>query len=185
MTRVGSEILKLDQDELIARMMCTDINTVLSLSGGCEQDIRSVAKCDYSFKKTGVSVNGDTVSLAFGEIKSVGLSRVLDGCSSAYVVAVTLGHDVDRMLRKYSVVSTAEHFVADAVASTLCESLCDYVQNLLPQKTTRRFSPGYGDLCLNLQAPLLNFLDDCDISLTESGLMIPLKSVTFIAGVKE
>ncbi len=185
MTRIDNSVLKLDHDELIARMMCTDIDTILSFSSACEQELRSVAECSYISRKSSVIIDGDTVNLGFGDIKSSGLARVLQGCSSAFIVAVTLGHGVDRLLRQKSVTSTAQQFVTDAVASTLCESLCDYVQSILPQKTARRFSPGYGDLDLNIQFPLLRFLDGCDIRLTESGLMIPSKSVTFIAGVKE
>ena len=185
MTRLDSSILKLDRDELVARMMCTDIDTVLSLAAECEDEIRTVAECSYTFKKSTVKVDGDTVTLGFGNVKSRGLAKVLDDCSSAYIVAVTLGHGVDRLLRQKSVISTVEQFSTDAVASTLCESLCDYVQSILPEKTTRRFSPGYGDLSLNVQPRLLDYLDGCDIRLTESGLMIPSKSVTFVAGVKE
>lgn len=185
MTRIDNSVLKLDRDELIARMMCTDIDTILSLSAECEDEIRTVAECSYTIKKSLVAINGDVVTLDFGSVKSMGLAKVLKGCSSAYVVAVTLGHGVDRLLRQKSVTSTSQQFFADAVASTLCESLCDYVQSILPQKTTRRFSPGYGDLSLDVQYPLLRFLNGCDIRLTESGLMVPSKSVTFIAGVKE
>ncbi|MBO5913303.1 MAG: hypothetical protein J6Q76_07520 [Clostridia bacterium] len=185
MTRIDNSVLKLDRDELIARMMCTDIDTVLSLSAECEDEIRTVAECSYTFKKSLVAINSDVVTLDFGNIKSMGLAKVLEGCNSAYVVAVTLGHGVDRLLRQKSVTSTSQQFFADAVASTLCESLCDHVQGILPHKTTRRFSPGYGDLSLDVQYPLLRFLNGCDIRLTESGLMVPSKSVTFIAGVKE
>ena len=185
MIRIDNSVLKLDRDELIARMMCTDIDTVLSLSAQCEQEIRSVAECSYTFRKSSVKIDGDTVCLAFDNIKSRGLAAVLQNCNSAFIVAVTLGHGVDRLLRQKSVMSTIGHFSTDAVASTLCESLCDYVQSILPKKTTRRFSPGYGDLDLNIQPRLLNFLEDGGITLTESELMIPSKSVTFIAGVKE
>ena len=183
--RVDSSVLNLDRDELIARMMCTDIDTVLSLSSKCEDEIRQIAECSYTFKKSSVKIQGDTVTLGFGNVKSLGLAKVLDGCSSAYIVAVTLGHPVDRLLRQKSVMCTIEQFSTDAVSSTLCESLCDYVHSILPENTTRRFSPGYGDLGLDVQFPLLDYLDGCDIHLTESGLMIPSKSITFIAGVKE
>ena len=185
MIHIDSECLTLDQNELIARMMCTDTDTVLSLSGKAEQEIKAVAGCGYSFAKTNVKIDGDTVTLGFGSFKSRGLASFLKEYSKAYVVAVTLGHGVDRLLRQKSVISTIEQFSTDAVASTLAESLCDHVQGLLPEKTGRRFSPGYSDLPLSVQEPLLRFLGDTDITLTETGLMIPSKSVTFIAGVKE
>ncbi len=185
MIHIDAECLTLDRNELVARMMCTDIDTVLSLSDKAEQEIKSVAVCGYSFAKTNVKIDGDTVTLGFGSFKSRGLAGFLKEYSKAYVVAVTLGHGVDRLLRQKAVVSTVEQFATDAVASTLAEALCDYVQRILPEKTGRRFSPGYSDLPLTVQEPLLRFLGETDISLTETGLMIPSKSVTFIAGVKE
>lgn len=185
MIRLDSNILSLDKNELVARMMCTDIDTVLSMSVMAEQEVKQHADCFYSYEKTSVTIDGDTVTLGFGNIKSRALAKNLEGCKSAYVVAVSLGHGVDRLLRQKSVGSTAEHFTVDAVASTLCEALCDRVQSILPQKSGRRFSPGYGDLDLNVQPSLLQYLGNCGIGLTESGLMIPSKSVTFIAGVKE
>lgn len=185
MIHIEAEELTLDQNELISRMMCTDIDTVLSLSGKAEQEIKTVASCGYSFAKTSVKIDGDTVTLGFGSFKSRGLASFLKNCSKAYVVAVTLGHGVDRLLRQKSVVSTVEQFATDAVASALTESLCDRVQGLLPEKTGRRFSPGYSDMPLLAQEPLLQFLGNTNITLTETGLMIPSKSVTFIAGVKE
>ena len=118
MTHVDVELLKLDRDELVARMMCTDVDTILSLSSVCEPEIRSVAECSYTFKESSVKIDGETVTLDFGCVKSHGLAKVLNGCSSVYVVAVTLGHGVDRLLRQKSVTSTSQQFIADAVAST-------------------------------------------------------------------
>ena len=139
MIKLDSKVLSLDKNELVARMMCTDIDTVLSLSSTAEQEVKQNSDCFYSFEKTSVAINGDTVTLGFGNIKSRALAKNLEGCKSAYVVAVSLGHGVDRLLRQKAVGSTAEHFTVDAVASTLCEALCDHVQSILPQKSTRRF----------------------------------------------
>ncbi len=185
MIKIDSNVLSLDKDELIARMMCTDIDLCLSLSDTAEQEVKTNADCFCTYEKTNVIINGDTVTLGFGNIKSRALAKNLEGCKSAYIVAVSMGHGVDRLLRQKAVGPTAQHFAVDAVASTLCESLCDHVQSSLPQKSGRRFSPGYGDLDLSIQAPLLQYLGNCGIGLSESGLMIPSKSVTFIAGVKE
>jgi cobalamin-dependent methionine synthase I len=52
----------------------------------------------------------------------------------------------------------------------------------------RRFSPGYGDLPLNVQAKFLEIMQaskKLGIYLNESDLMIPRKSVTAILGVFE
>lgn len=185
MIKLSIDNLTLDNNELAARMMCTDLATVFSLSSVAENEIRAVADCSYTYARTSVTVNSDTVTLGFGEIKSLQLARVLSECSSAYVVAVTLGHSVDRLIRQTAVRSTAQQFVTDAVASALTEALCDKVQEMLPEKTKRRFSPGYGDLPLTLQQPILDYLNCDGITLSDTNLMIPSKSVTFIAGVKK
>lgn len=109
--------------------------------------------------------------------------KALKGCEKAYLLAVTLGHGADRVIRSASLLSAYDGFIADAVASAMCESLCDAVQSLLPLKTKIRVSPGYGDIPLSLQNPILNCLDAKEITLTDSQLMIPTKSITAIAGV--
>jgi len=50
-----------------------------------------------------------------------------------------------------------------------------------------RFSPGYGDLPLDYQRTLLSVLDTSrkiGVSLTDSLLMVPSKSVSAIVGVR-
>ena len=51
---------------------------------------------------------------------------------------------------------------------------------------TRRYSPGYGDLPLSVQPALLDALDAgrrLGVTLTESLLMVPMKSVTAVVGI--
>jgi cobalamin-dependent methionine synthase I len=79
--------------------------------------------------------------------------------------------------------------VTDAIASALAESACDEAERLIFEDNshTPRFSPGYGDLPLEIQKPLLSFLDaekTVGITLSSSLLMTPTKSITAIAGIK-
>lgn len=184
MTTVAQSDVNIDSRELKARLMGADDHDTLSKAAECERELRACAECFYTFTETTVKISGDTVELGFGPIKSRALSRNLSGCDKAFVAAVSIGHGVDRLLRRTSVISASKHFVTDAVASAFIEGLCDRVQNLLPKETGVRFSPGYGDLPLSIQRPLLKFLGNTGISLTQSDLMIPSKSVTFIVGIK-
>lgn len=184
MKTIDISTVKIDPKELKQRLLGADDNKTLAKAADFEYIIRKSAECKYTFRETAVSVENNKVILDFTEIESAGLSCNLKGCSKAFVVAVTLGHSVDRLLRQESVKSSADHFVCDAVASALIEALCDKVQALLPSDTKPRFSPGYGDLPLSLQKPILQFLKADGIGLTETDLMIPTKSVTFIAGRK-
>ena len=57
---------------------------------------------------------------------------------------------------------------------------------LAPAHLTERFSPGYGDLDMAVQKDLCLVLDTgrtIGVTLTESCMMVPVKSVTAIVGL--
>lgn len=185
MIKVDPFSLELDPVELKARLQGADDTVTLSIAHECELELKHSADCFYTFTEATVKYCDGTVDLGFGALKSRSFAKYIDGCDTAYVAAVSLGIGVDRLLRRLSVTSAARLFIADAVASTLIESLCDRAQGAFTKETRYRYSPGYGDLPLATQEPLLNFLRVGGIKLTESKLMLPTKSVTFIAGVKK
>lgn len=184
MKQIDISSLKIDPKELKLRLLSANDSETLLKSAKFEEVIREVADCKYDFRETSVKVNKSNVIFDFCEIESSDLARNLKKSESAFIVAVTLGLRVDRLLRQESVKSAVNLLFADAVASALVEALCDKVQELLPTDTKPRFSPGYGDLPLSLQKPILDFLKADGITLTETNLMIPTKTVTFIAGRK-
>ncbi len=181
MTKLDITDLKLNDNELKRRLLGDYTPETLNKCESALAEILNIAEASYCFKEVPVSMNGQGLDLGFGSFESSDLRKFLSSAEKAYLVAATLGISVDRLLNKKAAVSTAEHFICDAVASALIEAVCDRVQALLPTESTSRFSPGYGDLDVRLQRPLLKFLKADGISLTDSGLMIPTKSVTFIA----
>ena len=71
------------------------------------------------------------------------------------------------------------------VTALSCE---DLAEEMAPRFLTDRFSPGYGDMPLDDQHALFRILNvsrRIGISLSESGLMIPQKSVTALIGVAD
>ena len=90
---------------------------------------------------------------------------------------------------KYNKIFQTKAAVCDATASALIESFCDYVNDFIVdgKDAAMRFSPGYGDFDLQYQPHILNFLDahkKIGISLTDSLMMVPTKSVTAIVGIR-
>jgi len=85
----------------------------------------------------------------------------------------------------------AEALILDACAGSAIENVCDnFCADLAalaaPDYLTDRYSPGYGDLPLEHQKVLfsaLNITRRIGVTLTESGLMLPQKSVTAILGI--
>ena len=83
--------------------------------------------------------------------------------------------------------------LACCAAAAAAEAFCDEVNdNLRLQAESEglylrpRFSPGYGDLSLDCQRTFLRMLNagkEIGLTLTDSGLMVPIKSVTAIIGI--
>ena len=83
----------------------------------------------------------------------------------------------------------------DSCASCAIENVCDNFQNELEERLfnenlylTDRFSPGYGDMPFEQQreiCEILNTSKTIGVSLNESGIMIPRKSVTAIMGIAQ
>ena len=83
-------------------------------------------------------------------------------------------------------------FIADALGSVIAEKCADEMEkNLqlsiekLGWKHTNRFSPGYCGWHVSEQQKLFPLFDGntCGVTLTESSLMLPIKSVSGIIGV--
>ncbi len=187
MIHIKEKDIIINSVELRARLMGANDPATMQLVKECEDDVRAEADCCYTFATTNLSVNDNNIYFDFGTVESYNLAKNLINCKKAFIVAVTLGHKIDRLLRKTAVNSTLTQFVTDAVASAFTEALCDKVQAEIAPNSRNRFSPGYCDLSLDVQRKLLQFLEKHEptgICLTDSGLMIPTKSVTFILGVE-
>ena len=140
-----------------------------------------------------VSVSGSEVTFPFGAINSKSLSQRLKGCHKAVVFAGTIGIEIDRLIKKYSVISPSKAVIFQAIGTERIEALCDEfcldIENLVKKaggETTTRFSPGYGDLPLDFQLKIFNALNPqkhVGIYVTDSLIMTPSKSVTAIVGV--
>ena len=125
-------------------------------------------------------------------IRSRSLARNLQGCDAAILFVATIGHAVDRAIRKYGVTSPAKGSVAQAAGAAAVEVWCDFLCDRFAREERvegnflrPRFSPGYGDLPLELQGEILPLLDSgrIGVCLTEGMLMLPSKSVSAIVGV--
>ncbi len=83
--------------------------------------------------------------------------------------------------------------IVDACATTSIEEICDLIQdNILQQMSkegkslTMRYSPGYGDLDISANKDILQVLDAhkrIGVTVTNTGIMIPRKSVVALIGI--
>lgn len=129
------------------------------------------------------------------ESDSKDLAKCLEGSHEVVIFAATIGLAIDRAIAKYRLTSPTKALIIQAFGAErverLCDIFCDEIKNEVASKgndCTWRFSPGYGDLQLDVQRSIFRILDPekrIGISLGESLLMTPSKSVTAIFGLKE
>ena len=106
---------------------------------------------------------------------------------------VTAGPGPENLARSLlSEGSYLEGYIADLVASALVDSAADQVQEDVRQlahtrglKITNRYSPGYCSWNVEEQQKLFSLFPEgsCGISLSESSLMSPVKSISGIIGL--
>ena len=126
--------------------------------------------------------------------RSKALARYAGEATELFLFGATLGSRVDSALRRMALTSVAEAGAGQAVAAALIETYCDdccaKLQKQLPEgKCLKwRFSPGYGDWPLEEQRILFAVLDcahSIGLTLTESCMMAPVKSVTAVMAITE
>jgi len=139
-------------------------------------------------------VEGNIVSGSVRLAISGTLARHLADCHAAYLACGTLGAGFDAFQRRVSAISGADALIVQAIGAALIEKLMDEVEaeihrELQPNETlVSRYSPGYGNFPLAAQRELLLLLDASrmvGVSLTDTLLMVPSKSVSAIIGIKE
>ena len=129
------------------------------------------------------------LDLGFAQTDSAALRRNLAGCHELILFAATIGLEMDRLIARYAHLSPVRSLMLQAIGAERIESLCDAFENELIRQGHEigsRFSPGYGDLPLDLQRDIFAALDcpkHIGVSLNESLLMSPSKSVSAIIGL--
>lgn len=137
-------------------------------------------------KDRGAALEGAGLTLT-GEMAH----KMLADCSQAVLLACTLGAGFETLLRAEQARSMARAAMLDACGSAWVECGCDEAEKEIAARSpglylTDRFSPGYGDLPLELQRDICALLDAqrrLGVQVGESFLMNPSKSVTAVVGL--
>ena len=122
------------------------------------------------------------------------ICRQLRGAQKYVVFVATVGTGyfqwTDAVKRRDDMFQT---YVMDCVGSQIVESVADYMETVLQKeidpsgfKRTNRFSPGYCGWHVSEQPKLFSLFSEpkpCGIELTDSCLMLPVKSVSGIIGI--
>lgn len=160
----------------------------------CWKELEQAATPRSFYREYPLEFTGDTgiVTPVF-ETQSANLRKNLKDCEKLLVFAATLGAGVNHLIQRYTKIQMSKAVILQAAAAAMLEDYCDEVNEQIRRDYESqglylrpRFSPGYGDFPLSCQPQLLGCLEAgkrIGITLTDSYLMAPSKSVTAVIGV--
>ena len=144
---------------------------------------------------------GDKTNLNVSEavvFESRNLASNLRQCSRVVLLAATLGIEADKLMQKYELLNMAKASMVQSCGAACIEAYCDILQENICEEASKcfgekmylrpRFSPGYGDLALENQKQIFSMLEctkRAGITLTDSLIMYPTKSVTAFIGLTD
>lgn len=154
----------------------------------CISEVSDKLVYNVCYQKFPFEKQCETLSLGFAQVNSADLAKNLDGCDGILLFAATVGVELDRLIMKYCKISPVKALIFQAIGAERIEKLCDqFCKDMAKEENIKpRFSPGYGDLPLDLQKEIFAALDcgkNIGLTLNDSMLMSPTKSVTAIVGI--
>ncbi|MCC6487926.1 MAG: hypothetical protein IT364_10540 [Candidatus Hydrogenedentes bacterium] len=121
------------------------------------------------------------------------IAGLLSGAREVAIYAATAGSGVDDWIRaQFATGDPVRGYVADTIGSELVERAADWLEERVIDHaiglgcfTTSRFSPGFCEWDVSEQHALFSLLPRacCGITLTETALMLPVKSVSGLIGM--
>jgi len=161
----------------------------------CREEIKKVImpRVVYGYKNIKPSDEGVEVVATNLILRGKDIKEHLKNSTECVLMAVTLGNEVEKRTRLYEKTNLTKALILDACATTAVEEVCDIVENGVKEKAslngmniTFRYSPGYGDLPLDVQNSFLRVLEaqkKIGLTVSENNLLFPRKSVTAIIGI--
>ena len=138
---------------------------------------------------------GHVLEIEDMKIESVRLAAHLEGCTRVVLFAATLGIGPDRLMKRAAVSGSSDMVILQAAGAAMIEAYCsrkdDEIRSRARQAglfARKRYSPGYGDFSLRHQQDILRMLQapkKIGLTLTDSMMMVPSKSVTAVIGLSE
>ncbi len=196
--------MKIDKNEVLRYLGCNTEQARFSADDKLLSDIDASAKKvrlaavpAYIYRILDTERCTDGIRLSGSSIVLTGSTaeEMLRECTSCIVFAATLGRQVDDLIRRNQIIDIASAVIMDSCASSGIESICDQLEDGLETELlqkgryiTDRFSPGYGDLPLNLQPEIIRTLSAdtrAGLTVSSSMLLIPFKSVTAFIGISD
>lgn len=181
------EKMGVDIDQIMRYAGCRGgDNASAELAAQCVTEAEGCFSYKVCYSLLDCRICGDVCDFGVFSVRSKALSANLKGCERVALFAATVGIGIDRLIGKYSRLSPAKALFFQAIGAQQIEALCDTFCAEIEDNSRPRFSPGYGDLPLNIQQDIFDILG-CEkaigLTLNSSLLMSPTKSVTAFLGL--
>lgn len=186
---------EIDKSEVLRYARSGTDKESLALLDSCISEAQDLFSYNLCYGRFGIKVSEDEIDLGFTKVRSHSLATCLMGCHEIILFGATVGFGIDRLIHKYSITSPSRAIMLQALGSERVEALCDAFcrdvslsEGELGNVIRPRFSPGYGDLSIELQREIFIALDltkNLGINLGDNLFMTPTKSVTAIVGIKK
>ena len=181
-----------DMSEIYRYARCKDDENIRELVFDCINELQGKLSFSLCYSMLPLEIDGDICRMGSLSVTSKKLSELLSDSDSVIVFGATVGHGIDRLIARYSALQPTRAFILDAVGTERIEALCDMFCEDMARETgkalTSRFSPGYGDMDISAQRDIFSLLrpeTSIGLTLTDSMLMLPSKSVTAFVGVRQ
>lgn len=195
--RIYQSELKIPKAEVLRYLGYKSQNIDKNLENLIDETIeegRNLLSCKYIVASyecdvidNGVLIKGTNLIL-----KGENIKNHLKYSNEVRLIAVTIGNNIEKRISLYEKSNLTKGIILDSVATTAVEEICDRLEENIKKEAekkdlsiTFRYSPGYGDLPLDVQKDFLNTLNaEKTIGLTVSNhlILFPRKSVTAIIG---
>lgn len=190
------EPVEFNKKEILRYAQCTDAEESISaLVDKCIGECKNAFTYNVCWCELPVKITESKADLAFTKSNSNALIKNLAGCKKIILFGATVGIEIDRLIAKYGRISPAKAVVFQAIGAERIEALCNAFNSEMTENcrtqalyTRPRFSPGYGDFPLDVQKDIFRVLDcsrKIGLTLNDSLLMSPSKSVTAIIGISD
>lgn len=155
---------------------------ITELMQSCLSEVRACLTYKVCYCELPVKISGSVCDFGAFCVTSSDLARSLAESDKVVLFGATVGIEIDRLIAKYGRISPARGLMMQAIGAERIEALCDCFCRDVGCGV--RFSPGYGDLPLDIQRKIFDILDcgrRIGVTLNDSLLMSPSKSVTAFA----
>lgn len=170
-------------------------DNILNIIEECRKEIKDIITPRFIYKYNNIDIKDDHIEVINTNLilKGKDIRNHLKNSKECVLMAVTLGNDIEKKTRLYQRTNLTKALIIDACATTAVEEVCDFVENKIKEEAkarnlniTFRYSPGYGDLPLEIQSSFLRAIDAqkaIGLTASENNLLFPRKSVTAIIGI--